>query len=111
MSKAAKKIIAPVQKVEKTVVKAADKTLDGVGTIISATESQIERTVAPIRQSVIKRFPILFLLAVTFGVTATATGMEQLILRYDALRSHPAVILIIGVITLIATGTAYKKLG
>ena len=111
MPKTVKKIIRPVQKVEKTVARAADRTLDEVSTVINTTESKIEKTVVPIRQSVIKRFPILFLLAVTFGITATATGMEQLILRYEIMRSHPAAILLIGVVTLIMTGTVYKKLG
>ena len=95
----------------KGVVKVAGGALDEVQQIVDTTERQIERKVAPIRQSILKRFPILFLLAVTFGITATLTGMEQLLIQTEILQNSPGVVLFIGVSILILTGTLYKKLG
>lgn len=103
--------IRPVKAVGKTVVKMADKTFDEVGAVAGAAEQTIEKTVAPVRESVIKRFPIVFMLAVTFGLTAVVTGMERIMLRYELLQNHPVIILGIGLLVLVATGTAYKKLG
>lgn len=96
---------------EASVSKVTGEVLDGAGRIVSATETQIEQTVAPIRKSILKRFPVLFLLAVTFGFTATVTGIEQLLIQHQLLQQHPSVILSIGIMILVLTGTLYKKLG
>jgi hypothetical protein len=85
--------------------------LDEVQGVVEATEQHIELAVAPVRKNILKRFPILFILAVTFGITATMTGMEQILIQHDLLADHPGVITFIGVGILILTGTVYKKLG
>lgn len=100
-----------VGQVEAGVKKVTTVTLDGLQQVVDSTEKRLEHTVAPIRQSLFKRFPTLFLLAATFGVTATVLGIEQILLRYQALQTHPALILAIGLAVLVVTGRLYKILG
>lgn len=95
----------------KNVVKATGAVIDGVEYLVDETATQIEQSVAPVRESIIKRYPTLFLLAVTFGATATVTGMEQLLIQYELLAQHPTVILTLGIAILIVTGRLYKKFG
>lgn len=78
---------------------------------VSAVMHETERTILPVRQSVLRRFPTLFLLLVTFGLTATFYGFERLILEWTYVYERPWLILLIGISILIATGTLYKKLG
>lgn len=94
-----------------TVESLTSGTLDTLGKAMHTTEQEIEHVVAPIRESVLRRFPMLFLLAVTFGVTAVTTGMQQIMIQYQILESNPWLILLLGLTTLIVTGTIYNKLG
>lgn len=64
----------------------------------------------PVRQKLLKRFPVLFLLLGAVGGTATFLGLEQVILQYDAFKEYPALLLVIGIIILVFTGKLYKKL-
>lgn len=93
------------------VTKVAEETLDDIQLVVDTADKHFEKAVDPIRKSILKRFPVLFLLAVTFGFTAIVTGMEQLLIQHDVLQKHPAVILSLGIGTLVLTGTLYKKLG
>ena len=88
-----------------------DDTTNAIADTIEMTEDKIETVVAPVRRGFVRRFPILFILLVTFGVTATLTGMEQLLLQVEFLNNNPFVVLIIGIVLLVLTGTLYKKLG
>lgn len=88
-----------------------EETSEEFADAVQTTEDRIEGVVTPVRKSIIKRFPILFLLLVTMGVTATITGMEQLLLQSNFLQSNPIVVLIIGLALLVLAGTLYKKLG
>ena len=85
--------------------------IDKVQRVILQAEDKIEHTVDPLRESAFQRFPTLFLLVVTFGITATAVGIEQIILQSSFFNERPFLILSVGVCTLILTGTLYKKLG
>jgi hypothetical protein len=78
---------------------------------LARAEAVVEQTVAPARQSIIRRFPVLFLLAVTFGITATSVGIEVLLTQSTWLGTRPLLILGLGILTLVLTGTLYKKLG
>ncbi len=82
-----------------------------LATAVDQTEKKIEEVVAPVRKHVLKRFPILFLLLVTVGVTATMSGMERSLLQISFYQDNPAIVLIIGLGLLVLTGTLYKKLG
>jgi hypothetical protein len=63
------------------------------------------------RQSVFDRFPLLFTMLATFGVVATFYGFERIIDRVELLSDNPLILLGVGVLTLIFTGTLYRKLG
>lgn len=62
------------------------------------------------RQSAFQRFPLLFTLLTTFGFVATLYGFEHLLNRVDLLVENPFIMLGVGVLTLLLTGTLYKKL-
>lgn len=62
------------------------------------------------RQSAFHRFPLLFTLLTTFGLVATLYGFERLIDQIDFLSRNPFILLGVGLLTLIVTGTLYKKL-
>jgi len=79
--------------------------------IIHEKGTEFERTLVPIRKAVWKRHPLVFVCFVSFGVGATFTGIEQLLLSVPFLQMYPIVILGLGVLSLIVTGTVYKKLG
>jgi hypothetical protein len=62
------------------------------------------------RQSAFERFPLLFTLLATFGLVATLYGFERLIDRIEFLNDNSFILLGIGLLALIITGTLYKKL-
>ncbi|MBA3758826.1 hypothetical protein H0X10_04345 [Candidatus Saccharibacteria bacterium] len=62
------------------------------------------------RESAAQRFPLFFGLAATFGLVAVLYGFEKLIDRVDLFVNNPWILLVTGVILLLATGAAYKKL-
>ena len=69
-----------------------------------------ESTLAPVRTTILKRFPTIFALLVTFGITATFLGIERVILKYQIFEESPWLILTLGILTLVFTGRLYKKL-
>lgn len=62
------------------------------------------------RDSVFKRFPLLFTLMGTFGLVATLYGFEHLIDKIPLFVNNPYLLLATGILTLVVTGTLYKKL-
>jgi hypothetical protein len=83
--------------------------------VFDSATLQAEKTIGtyiePVRKSIFRRFPILFSLLVTSGVTATFLGIEKLILKYQIFETSPELILLLGISILAFTGTLYKKLG
>lgn len=63
------------------------------------------------RDSVFKRFPLLFTLLGTFGLVTTFYGFQHIIQNISILANNPYIALSVGVLVLILTGTLYKKLG
>jgi hypothetical protein len=63
------------------------------------------------RDSVFKRFPLLFTLLGTFGLVATFYGFQHIISEVPLLANNPYLTLGMGLLVLIGTGTLYKKLG
>jgi len=94
-----------------TVTESVTQVADELGSVVAKAEKVIDTTIAPVRKSFSRRFPSIFLLIVTFGVTATFFGIEQVLIQYNLLNEYPWLILGIGIGTLIGTGTLYKKLG
>lgn len=79
--------------------------------VIDEVAKTTDRAIDPVRRDVAKRYPTIFLLAVTFGVSATFFGFERLLDSSQYLHERPWLILLIGVCSLVVTGTLYKKLG
>ena len=73
-------------------------------------EEKVVSRLARRRESAFNRFPLLFTLLATFGVVATFYGFERLIDKIDFFSDNPFILLGAGIITLIITGTLYKKL-
>jgi hypothetical protein len=92
-------------------VKKGEKIISEVEVVTSKTTNAVDGYVKPVRTTLMSRFPITFLLLVTFGVTATFLGLEQVILKYALLQDKPEVILLVGISILAFTGTIHKKLG
>jgi hypothetical protein len=86
------------------------RVIDTVQQVVDTTESTLEHSVAPVRKGLSTRFPLLYLLLVTVGVTATFLGVEQILLQSVLLQRYPMIILGLGLLVLAFTGTLYKKL-
>ena len=91
--------------------KVINKVLDTVEETVDEVEREVNTVFRPVRESVLKRFPILFILLVTFGVAATFFGFERLLMEIDFIYTRPLLMLSIGILVLVGTGTLYKKLG
>jgi hypothetical protein len=89
---------------------AANDAIATVDKIASETGDNFEKIAAPIRKKVSQRYPVLFLLLATSGVIATSLGLEQVLLQYSIFAQNPLLLLSLGVLILIFTGTLYKKL-
>jgi hypothetical protein len=73
-------------------------------------EERLLHKLSESRDKTAVRFPLFFGLAASFGLVSTYYGFEKLIDKVDLFASHPWLILVVGVVVLILTGTAYKKL-
>jgi hypothetical protein len=104
-------ITKTVTKTTRTIAHGAAEATDFVAGTIQATEHEIDATLKPLRTGLSHRFPSIYVLLVTLGVTATVLGIEQLLMRYQLLSNYPWLILALGVGLLVFTGTLYKKLG
>lgn len=85
-------------------------TLNTVDATVMRATAEANTYIAPIRTSVLKRFPILFSLLTTFGVATTFLGFEKIVSNISFLDQHPFLMLILGISILATTGTLYKKL-
>lgn len=72
---------------------------------------ETDRSIEPLRNSVFKRFPILFTLLVTFGVAATFFGFERFFETVPFFYNHPIITILMGLAILVLTGKLYAKLG
>jgi hypothetical protein len=70
----------------------------------------IDSVVAPVRKTILKRYPFIFALLISLGATAVFLGIEQILLQFDILRTQPWLIVSLGVGILALTGRLYKKL-
>ena len=93
------------------VVKEVEQIVDVVDKTVSSVLQHTDELVDPVRQSVFRRFPTLFILLVTFGVSATIYGFELLLSQWGLFADRPWLILGMGMLVLIGTGTLYRKLG
>ena len=61
-------------------------------------------------KNVFSRYPLLFALLIVFGVTMVTEGMKDLLSKVALFQNSPLVMLLMGLLVLIITGTLYKKL-
>ena len=73
-------------------------------------EEQVVGRISKTRQNAFERFPLLFTLLAAFGVVATTDGFQRLMQKIPVMANNPVITLVIGIITLLITGTLYKKL-
>lgn len=73
-------------------------------------EERIAHKLADKRESAAERFPLFFGLAATFGLVSILYGFEKLIDRIELFVNNPWILFVTGLLILIATGAAYKKL-
>ncbi|MBI2592338.1 hypothetical protein HYW36_02565 [Candidatus Saccharibacteria bacterium] len=73
-------------------------------------DQKVVSRLSPVRDSAFNRFPLLFTLLGAFGVVATLYGFERLIDKSELLSDSPFILLGTGILTLILTGSLYKKL-
>jgi hypothetical protein len=74
------------------------------------TAHAVERVFAEKKQAVFQRFPLLFTLLGAFGLVATFYGFEG-VMDKTGLSDNPWILLALGIIILIFTGTLYRRLG
>ncbi|MCA9363982.1 hypothetical protein KC727_02075 [Candidatus Kaiserbacteria bacterium] len=94
------KIVREVEGALERVDKTAQK-------VIATTEQFAE----PYRKSALQRFPILFTLLATVGITATFLALEQILMSIDVFVKHPMVLLVLGIVLLAITGQSLKRPG
>jgi len=103
-----------MKKTTDVITKTANTTttyvLDTTDVISSEVKQTIESHVAPLRQSVLKRYPVLFSFLGIFGLATTYYGFEKILSQYDLLNQYPWLILGLGVAVLTFTGTLYKRM-
>lgn len=87
------------------------KIVDSVEGGVKQVEKTVDIVAKPARTSLLKRFPVLFTLVVTFGVAATFFGFERILMEIPSIYNHPWIMLALGIGVLTVTGTLYKKLG
>jgi hypothetical protein len=63
------------------------------------------------RESIAERYPMTFALIGTFGLVSTFYGFEKIIDSIDLFVNHPWILLVAGILTLLVTGLALRKLG
>ncbi len=96
--------------IKKRIADTFEKTLDTVEKTVDTVDKEAQMLMQPIHKTVFARFPILFTLLVTFGVSTTFLALEKLVIQISILNDHPLLMLAIGVGVLVLTGTLYKKL-
>lgn len=74
-----------------------------------AEEKVIEKIIEK-RTKVETKYPLLFIMLVTFGAIATLHGFQRIIDKIDIFANNPWILFVSGLLTLMATGTIYKKL-
>jgi len=92
------------------MAKQNDSIISDVETVVSEVQKGVENQLQPLRKSIIKRFPTLFLLAVTFGVSLVFYSIEVILGSSVFLNEYPWLTLGIGILLLAITGTLYRKL-
>jgi hypothetical protein len=73
-------------------------------------EERFIKKVASERQVAETRFPLIFGLTATFGLVSVLYGFEKIIDKVDLFVNNPWILLVTGIVLLLVTGAAYRKL-
>ena len=90
----------------KEILREVDAAIKDIEDVVRETD----RMVAPIRKTVLQRFPVIFAFLVSFGAATTFYGIERIIATAPWLNDRPWLIIVIGLSILATTGTLYKRL-
>jgi len=91
-----------IKKIEQTIGKNIKK--------IEQSTQDASKRAKKYRNSAFNRFPMVFVLLSSFGLVATFYGFEKVIDEIPLFVDHPRLILFTGILTLVITGSLYKKL-
>ena len=72
---------------------------------------EIHDDVSKSTRPVLKRYPLLFALLITFGASAIIHGFAILSDQIEIFDKHPVLLILTGVIVLTLAGSLYKTLG
>jgi hypothetical protein len=61
-------------------------------------------------QPVLKKYPLLFAFLLTFSVAAILHGFELWADQFEIFSRYPSLLILIGIVALLLTGTLYKSL-
>jgi hypothetical protein len=78
---------------------------------LSVREKRILSLIREERRWSKEKFPLFYGLLATFGAVAVFSGFSKLIEGHGLLSENPIILIIVGVVVLLASGAAYKKLG
>lgn len=70
----------------------------------------LNETAGRYTRPILRRYPFLFAFLITFGVAAIFDGLRFFFDQFEFLKENPFVLISIGVVILLLTGTLYKKL-
>lgn len=70
----------------------------------------LNETAGRYTRPILRRYPFLFAFLITFGVAAILDGLRFFFEKFEFLKENPFVLISIGVVILLLTGTLYKKL-
>ena len=96
--------------VRRIVTDSALGTVDLVEDGVEKTVEGVNSYMTPIRDTVLKRYPILFSLLVIYGASMTILGFEYVLHSYGVLEGYPWTVFIVGILVLLFTGKLYKAL-
>lgn len=94
----------------KKITDSVVEVIDSIDKTVNRVEKELETVLQPVQKTAFARFPILFMLATTFGVSCTIFSFERILMEISYVYERPFIMLIIGVGVLTLTGTLYKKL-
>lgn len=61
-------------------------------------------------QPVLRRYPLLFAFLLVFSIASILHGFDVIVDRYELFDKYPVILMAVGVVTLILTGTLYESL-
>jgi hypothetical protein len=85
------------------------ETIEEIERLAVSAEDDLERSMSPVRRSLMKRFPVSFLILVTLGFASVTFAVEEILHRHSLFTENPFLVLLVGLLILVITGTAYKK--